>query len=578
MAIAPAESPPASGGGGNSHRPSPWDLLLQVAGAGAAIAGWIAVVGGARVWARLHAADIPATQTLSVLPRELLIVEGLQALLVPLVIGGGLAVVVYFWRTDRHGHGSPETPDDPPPPSERERLSFRDWIRETFAESAPASVLKGLDHDYEPTALAGMGALAAVGLLVLTLAIVQVQWWWVVGATGLGLGLATFARVGPAQEGDQPVPDPTSRRVWVLIAAAVVLVAAIGAVAAAPGWEKWEWLAVGIGVAAALALVAGAGRWYPESRGLVAAIAVVVAPLVGVIVALSRVVRPGYLVAIGLLTVALVWLLLGALSKRPPKGVAWTLFAALALWSGAIGFLREAGAREPQLESADVVLEDGTRLTGFYLGRNDDAFYVATDSPRRVRVLEQEEVASLDVGERTDAKPAEERDDARDDDGPEGSRPKTKDLPIGPAGARKFLRAVDTIVGRVELRLEIFEPRRSGKLLVLDLRLTNLSDEEGPATQFAVGNLLDDGAADARGATSDTVDGLEISDGANKMTYPVARTEDGRCLCTRNLSRITLRPGESVFLWAAFKRPPDDAELELHAPQFPTLDLGDGTS
>jgi hypothetical protein len=46
-----------------------WDLLLQVVGAGAAIAAWIAVVGGARVWAKMYAADIPATQTLSVLPR-----------------------------------------------------------------------------------------------------------------------------------------------------------------------------------------------------------------------------------------------------------------------------------------------------------------------------------------------------------------------------------------------------------------------------------------------------------------------------------------------------------------------------
>jgi hypothetical protein len=82
--------------GSGTESPISWDVLGKVVGTGAAIAGWIAVVGGARVWARLYAADIPATQTLSVLPRELLVVEGLQTLLVPLLIGGVAALFVYY--------------------------------------------------------------------------------------------------------------------------------------------------------------------------------------------------------------------------------------------------------------------------------------------------------------------------------------------------------------------------------------------------------------------------------------------------------------------------------------------------
>jgi len=76
----------------------PWDLALQALGVGASLAAWIAVVGGAKVWARLESAEIPATQTLSTLPRELLIVECLQTLLVPILLGVAAALVVLLLR------------------------------------------------------------------------------------------------------------------------------------------------------------------------------------------------------------------------------------------------------------------------------------------------------------------------------------------------------------------------------------------------------------------------------------------------------------------------------------------------
>src|SRR4051794_10891233 len=98
MATGAAEADGAGADGG----PINWDTIVQVVGAGAAIAAWIAVVGGGRVWARLHAAEIPATQTLAVLPRQLLLVEGLQTLLAPLLIGAVAALLVYYsWPSEQ---------------------------------------------------------------------------------------------------------------------------------------------------------------------------------------------------------------------------------------------------------------------------------------------------------------------------------------------------------------------------------------------------------------------------------------------------------------------------------------------
>jgi hypothetical protein len=45
--------------------PINWDVVTRVIGAVAAVAGWMAVVGGAREWARLHNAGIPSIQTLT---------------------------------------------------------------------------------------------------------------------------------------------------------------------------------------------------------------------------------------------------------------------------------------------------------------------------------------------------------------------------------------------------------------------------------------------------------------------------------------------------------------------------------
>jgi hypothetical protein len=65
-------------------------------GDGAALVGWIAVIGAAREYARFTAAGIPApAETASLFPRGALLGEGLIALLLPLLVGITAAIITY---------------------------------------------------------------------------------------------------------------------------------------------------------------------------------------------------------------------------------------------------------------------------------------------------------------------------------------------------------------------------------------------------------------------------------------------------------------------------------------------------
>jgi hypothetical protein len=76
--------------------------LLQIAGAGAAIVGWVAIVGGARVTARFEALGIPSPlNTVSALPRSLLLAEGLRALAVPLAVAAITAAGTFAFGRPR---------------------------------------------------------------------------------------------------------------------------------------------------------------------------------------------------------------------------------------------------------------------------------------------------------------------------------------------------------------------------------------------------------------------------------------------------------------------------------------------
>ena len=60
---------------------------LSVLGVIAGLAAWVAVVGGLTMWARFKAAAVPAGEAVSLLPREVLVTEGVHTLAVPLLAG-----------------------------------------------------------------------------------------------------------------------------------------------------------------------------------------------------------------------------------------------------------------------------------------------------------------------------------------------------------------------------------------------------------------------------------------------------------------------------------------------------------
>jgi hypothetical protein len=80
-----------------------WQTVAQVLQAIAALAAfgaWVVVVGGIRVWARLQAAKLPQpVRTVTLLPRETLIAEGVRALAVTAIAAAGSGLFVYLLAT-----------------------------------------------------------------------------------------------------------------------------------------------------------------------------------------------------------------------------------------------------------------------------------------------------------------------------------------------------------------------------------------------------------------------------------------------------------------------------------------------
>jgi hypothetical protein len=92
--------------------------VVEVVAAGAGLAGWITVVGGAHMWARLSAAHFAPTPSVVFQPRAALLVEGLKTLLFPLLAGAFVAVLGWYtWH--------PPSSD----PEEDFETGFQRWLR-----------------------------------------------------------------------------------------------------------------------------------------------------------------------------------------------------------------------------------------------------------------------------------------------------------------------------------------------------------------------------------------------------------------------------------------------------------------
>jgi hypothetical protein len=73
--------------------------VLALVGAAAGLAAWVALVGGFTMWARFQAAHIPAIEGIAVLPRNVLLAEGVRTLAVPILLGSVAAVLAYAAAT-----------------------------------------------------------------------------------------------------------------------------------------------------------------------------------------------------------------------------------------------------------------------------------------------------------------------------------------------------------------------------------------------------------------------------------------------------------------------------------------------
>jgi hypothetical protein len=91
-----------------------WKPVVKVVGAVVAGAAWIQFVGGAVLWMRLEAIGLPATQTVVVLPRELLFATGIRVLLFPLIAATVALLTLMLWPGEESI--PPANPEEKTPP------------------------------------------------------------------------------------------------------------------------------------------------------------------------------------------------------------------------------------------------------------------------------------------------------------------------------------------------------------------------------------------------------------------------------------------------------------------------------
>lgn len=97
-----------TGQGGKRTAPPWWTMAIQAVGAAAGIAALTTFVGGAMLWLRFDGLDLPADRAVALLPRELLLVVGAQAMVVPLALGlGALLWLTVLDPLDRDGEIEP---------------------------------------------------------------------------------------------------------------------------------------------------------------------------------------------------------------------------------------------------------------------------------------------------------------------------------------------------------------------------------------------------------------------------------------------------------------------------------------
>ena len=410
-------------------------------------------------------------------------------------------------------------------------------------QQVPWHPVSDLEAEYGKRALTQLIALGALGLLLIVLAIAEVNWAFPLGALGVALVVVVAALLTPKR--------PQSE--WVTSHAG--------------------WVVVGIS-------------------------------LLGVLIAFFDALRVWAVLLMLGLTIAAV-AITAVLLARSVRFAPLILFAAFVLWAGALGYVQEAGDKTPRLELGSVTLTDDSIEHGYYLGRTAERVYLAQntkgkkvggDGARHVLVLNNADVTRVIYGAAVvlpeEGGPAGKKQTAPGPTagggggggggtgdgnggggkggggGDEGAEPGSVEPETQPSvlAQRDPIKREPGELNGVRAELHVLALFRHDRHFHLDVRLVNVSHVRAPRRSLTIANGLDDGdTANEAG----TVDGLRLIDSGDRELYPVVYDDEGECGCTRRLSQVRVRPGKSVRLWAAFPAPEGEIErLHLTAPGF----------
>ena len=299
-------------------------LLLEIGGAAAGIAAFIALIGGALLWLRFDELGLPADRAVAALPKSMLLTVGAHQLFAP-AAAGLLAVVLLFAVR-------PET--------------WWGWARRLAAAVlAAAIVVAGLAAVGSSVASWIATGVLAAALAVGALVVLKVRWpWWIASAfAAAAVALGVLALI------DHP---------WAWWLTAGALAAALAA------WPLYELLA-----------------WLDEKGFKFAAraptLAVLAIALVGVGVHSLSLDWFPHLTLVAITTLAGVAAIVRtARGERRTRPVAWVVFVSFLAVGAAVALARTANA--PKMEPVAVLLKDPSEVVaGFLVGDSGDRLYVA---------------------------------------------------------------------------------------------------------------------------------------------------------------------------------------------------------
>jgi len=106
--------------------------------------------------------------------------------------------------------------------------------------------------------------------------------------------------------------------------------------------------------------------------------------------------------------------------------------------------------------------------------------------------------------------------------------------------------------------------RTSGGTVAMKFTITNGSDKE-------VGGGYSYGDKDHEIIDHGSVGGVQLVDEAGKKKYFVVRDTGGKCVCSQGVKSV--KPGETVNVWARFPAPPDTVQkITVIVPHFQPMD------